>query len=161
MASSAVEMDVADLTQRATDVVRARVTSTRSAWTEDGRRLVTFVEVQVLEPYKGVARGHLTLLQPGGELDGLGQHVSGVARLDAGEEVVLFLERQGPVHRLVGLAQGVFRVSREGNTVDARAVRASLEGLELLAPSGQPPRARSPMTLDRLRQAVRTAAKQP
>jgi hypothetical protein len=154
-------MDVAVLTQNASDVVRARVTSTRPAWTEDGRRLMTVVEVGVLESYKGAARGRLTILQPGGELDGVGQRVSGVARLDVGEEVVLFLERQGPVHRVVGLAQGVYRVNREGAPEAARALPATLEGLDLVAPGGQRLRQRAPMPLDALSAAVRAAAKPP
>lgn len=153
-ASSAVQMDVPALTRAASDVVRARVTSTRCAWTEDHRRLVTFVEVQVLEGWKGPAPAALTVLQPGGERDGIGQRVEGVAALEVGEELVLFLERQGPLHRVVGLSQGVYRVERGAGRA-ARAVPADVGGLVLLAPPGRAIGPRVSLPLDGLRESVR------
>jgi len=157
-ASTAVQMDVPALTRAATDVVRVRVGSSRVAWTDDHRRLVTFVEVSVLETWKGAAADRLTLAQPGGERDGIGQHVSGVAPLTPGEEVVLFLEAQGPLHRVVGLAQGVYRVERGDPASAARAVPAGLEGLELVPPKGAVPAPRQPVDLEVLRDEVRRTA---
>ncbi len=61
-------------------------------------------------PGRAERHGRITVVQPGGERDGIGQRVSGVAELSSGERVVLFLERAGPLHRVVGLAQGVYRV---------------------------------------------------
>jgi hypothetical protein len=153
LASTAVQMDVPALTRAATDVVRGRVVSSTPAWTGDHRRIVTRVTVQVVESWKGTAAGTLTVVQPGGEIDGIGQRVDGVAPLAGGDEVVLFLERSGPNHRVVGLAQGVYRVSTDGAT--PRAVPAALEGLHLAAPAGPAPAARVAMTIPELRDAVR------
>jgi hypothetical protein len=152
LASTAIQLDVASLTAASSDVVRGRVLSSAAAWTGDHRRIVTRVEVEVLETWKGAASGRVTVVQPGGVVDGIGQRVSGVAPLGTGEEVVLFLERTGPYHRVVGLAQGVYRVS----TADGarQAVPAALEGLELVAPPGPAPGARRPMPLTQLREAV-------
>lgn len=154
LASSAVQMDVPALTRAASDVVRARVTSTRCAWTADHRRLVTFVEVEVLEGWKGPAPAALTLLQPGGERDGIGQRVEGVASLEVGEELVLFLQRQGPLYRLVGLSQGVYRVERGAGRA-AQAVPADVGGLVLVVPSGRALGPRVSLPLDGLRESVR------
>ena len=155
LASSAIQMDVPALTAHATDVVRGRIVSAVPGWTGDHRRIVTRVEVEVLETWKGTAAGRLTVVQPGGEVDGIGQRVSGVAELGPGEEVVLFLERSGPLHRVVGLAQGVYRVS--GASAARQAVPASLEGLELVAPAGPAPAARRAVPLPQLREAVQAA----
>ncbi|MGZ6163676.1 MAG: hypothetical protein ACXWLS_10130, partial [Myxococcaceae bacterium] len=46
------------------------------------------LEVEVLETWKGSAAGRLTVVQPGGEVDGIGQRVTGVAQLAQGEELV-------------------------------------------------------------------------
>ncbi len=155
LASTAVQLDVPALTASATDVVRGRVVSSAAAWTGDHRRIVTRVEVEVLETWKGAAAGRLTVVQPGGEVDGIGQRVAGVAQLGTGDEVVLFLERTGPHHRVVGLAQGVYRVETDAGA--RQAVPARLEGLDLVAPPGPPPAARRTLPLVQLREAVRAA----
>ena len=152
-ASSAVQMDVTALSRAATEVVRVRVSSTRCAWMDEHRRLVTLVEVEVLERWKGSAQGVLRVLQPGGELDGIGQRVAGVAPLAVGEEVVLFLERRGPWHSAVGLAQGVYRVDRGAGA--ALAVPADAHGLTLVAPPGRALEPRRPVSLSALQDEVR------
>jgi hypothetical protein len=116
---------------------------------------VTQVVVEIREAWKGTATGRITVVQPGGERDGIGQRVSGVAPLAVGERVVLFLERTGAQHRVVGLAQGVYRVLPSADTGEARAVPASLEGLELVfLPAGAGLRA---PCRSRLRSSVKAA----
>ncbi len=155
VASSAIEMDVPALTRAASDVVRARVASTRCAWTEDHRRLVTFVEVEVLEGWKGPAPTRLTVLQPGGERDGIGQRVAGVVSLDVGEEVVLFLERQGQLYRVLGLSEGVYRVERAADGTSPRAVPVAVRGLTLVAAPRGALQLRTAVALEALREGVR------
>jgi len=154
LASTAVRLDTAALVAASTDVVEGNVVSTSSVWTGDHRRIVTHVVVEVRDTWKGTAAGRITIVQPGGERDGIGQRVSGVAPLSSGERVVLFLERTGPYHRVVGLAQGVYRVVPVEGSSELRAVPASLEGLELVSPPGREPAARTPMSLSALRTSV-------
>jgi hypothetical protein len=156
-ASAALQMDVAALTAAATDVVDGQVVSSTAVWTGDHRRIVTHVVVAVRDAWKGGASGRITVVQPGGELDGIGQRVSGVAELSSGERVVLFLERLGALHRVVGLAQGVYRVQPGDGVAGSRAVPASLDGLELVAPPGQAPAARTPLPVSALRASVQAA----
>ena len=157
LASTAVRLDTPALTAASTDVVDAKVVSSSSEWTADHRRIVTHVVIEVRDTWKGTAHGRVTVVQPGGERDGIGQRVSGVAPLQLGERVVLFLERSGPYHRVVGLAQGVYRVVPVEGSNELRAVPASLEGLELVSPPGQTPEARTPMPLSELRTSVQAA----
>jgi hypothetical protein len=156
-ASVALRMDVPALTAAATDVVDGTVVSSAAVWTSDHRRIVTHVVVEVREAWKGNARGRITVVQPGGELDGLGQRVSGVAELPTGARMVLFLERSGAMHRVVGLAQGVYRVVPGDGTAETRAVPASLDGLELVAPAGGETAARAPLPVSALRASVKAA----
>jgi len=156
-ASAALKMDVPALTAAASDVVDARIVSSTPVWTGDHRRIVTHVVVEVREAWKGRATGRITVVQPGGELDGIGQRVSGVTALSAGERVVLFLERVGAQHRIVGLAQGVYRVVPDDGTAEVRAIPAPLDGLELVTNAGQQPAARAPVPISALRASVQTA----
>jgi hypothetical protein len=155
LASSALQMDIPALTHAASDVVQGRVTATRTEWTADHRRLVTFVELDVLQTWKGRPPGRLTVVQPGGERDGLAQRVAGVAALDVGAELALFLERQGPLWRVVGLSQGVYRVERPADGSAARAVPVTVEGLRLVVPPGNSPRPRTAVLLEDLQGQVR------
>lgn len=157
VASTAVPLDTPALVAAATDVVDGNVVSSTSVWTGDHRRIVTQVVVEVRDTWKGTAAGRITVVQPGGERDGIGQRVSGVAPLSSGERVVLFLERSGPYHRVVGLAQGVYRVVPVEGSTELQAVPASLEGLELVSPPGQTPAARTPVPLAQLRTSVQAA----
>jgi len=157
LASTAVRLDTPALVAAATDVVDGKVVSSASVWTGDHRRIVTHVVVEVGDTWKGTASGRITVVQPGGERDGIGQRVSGVAPLSSGERVVLFLERTGPYHRVVGLAQGVYRVVPVEGSSELRAVPASLDGLELVSPPGREPAARVTMSLSALRTSVQAA----
>ncbi|HEY1908514.1 MAG TPA: hypothetical protein VGG91_20865 [Myxococcaceae bacterium] len=154
LASTAIRMDTPALTAAATDVVDGNVVSSAAVWTGDHRRIVTHVVVEVRDAWKGTASGRITVVQPGGELDGIGQHVSGVAPLATGDRVVLFLERTGTMHRVVGLAQGVYRVVPVQGSGELRAVPAALDGLDLVTPAGRAPDGRAPVALSQLRAAV-------
>lgn len=110
-------------------VVRGEVQSVRSYWNEDGTRILTEVSVDVAETFKGRGPGELRVIQMGGVVDGVRMTVHGALSWRTGEEVVLFLERSLPgLHRVSGLSQGKFAVSRDGDEV--RVQRPSLGGVE-------------------------------
>ncbi|HUB10020.1 MAG TPA: hypothetical protein VMB50_23655 [Myxococcales bacterium] len=130
-ASIARALSLDDLAARAEVVVLGRVTAQAPRWTPDHRRIVTRVTVRVEELWKGSAGATITVLRPGGELDGLGQVVLGEARFAVGELVVLFLVKRGDFYRVVGMSQGAFRVEGGTATQDLRElalVRASPDG---------------------------------
>ncbi|MCK6552515.1 hypothetical protein L6R52_42195, partial [Myxococcota bacterium] len=78
----------------------------------------------------------LTIVEPGGVLDGLVQRVDGAATWAAGEEVVVFVARErlaGARFRTIGLAQGKLDVLAAGGA--KRVVPSIGEGLHLVDPT--------------------------
>ena len=163
-ATSMLYQDVASLTQSSDAVVHGKVTKTESRWSGDHKRIVPDVWVDVAEFLKGKGNKTVVVQQPGGEVDGIGQRVSGLASFSEGEEVVLFLERQGTErYRLAGMAQGKFRVERSSDKTATFVVPESVGDAELIDPqTRQPAQADNrPMELSALRAKVRAAAKVP
>jgi hypothetical protein len=107
---------------RASDAV-LRGTVEHVASRRVGGRIVTDVAIARAELWRGSAPAHLTIVVPGGEVDGIGQRVEGAPTFAAGEDVVVFVRGagQGRFH-VVGLAQGKYRV--EGATA-----KVDLDGL--------------------------------
>jgi hypothetical protein len=155
-----VRMDVAALTRASTRVVRARVEALETRWAEPGR-IVTVVQLSRLETWSGPDIPALRVLLPGGEVDGLAQHLEGVPALLPGEELVLFLRARssapGATHDLVGLAEGLWRVERTGS--GEPIVRPEpLDGVQLVNPPGtRSGEARLPLSLATLRARVEAA----
>jgi hypothetical protein len=158
-ASVAIELTIGDLTREADLVVIGTVSSTRAVWSQDHRRILTRVFLQPEALWKGASPpAGIVVLLSGGQLDGLAQEVSGVPEVASGERVVLFLRQRGPWFRLVGMAQGLFRVPPIAGGLAAQAIR-NFGGLKLVpgAAPTVPPEALS-LPLDVLRARVAEAA---
>lgn len=153
-AATAQRMDLQALTASADLVVRGAVLHASTRKTPEGR-IVTDTVFQVAEVLSGEAGGDtLVVTTLGGEIGDEGQIVPGSPELGAGEELVLFLRRPGPVSALartfvVGLGQGVFHVRRaSGRPILARHLDDMvLTGFEALPVPGD---------LDGLRDSLRT-----
>jgi hypothetical protein len=152
-------LDEAALARQADSVVRGRVVAQSVAWAEG--RLWTDTTLEVAEVLKGKLRSGARMLvrQAGGERDGVGMRVIGVARFSLGEDVVLFARWANGRHHPVGMAQGKYQVRRD-SAGNLRA-RRDLSGLTFTALDSQgriavqstaPAAERS---LDELRAAVR------
>lgn len=121
---------IEDLALRASRIVEATVIDTESRWVD--RLIVTEALVRVDRCYKGACEETAVVRVLGGEVDGIGMRVEGVAALPVGERVLLFLEPagvEGDHLRVAGLAQGCFHLRQAGD--DLVALR-SLHGLSLL-----------------------------
>ena len=158
-ATSVLRADVPVLAQEADTVVRGTVRRVQSRWSGDRRRIVTDVEVEVAEALKGAPGRTVLVTQPGGRVGDVGQRVEGLAAFAPGEEVVLFLDRHGPkAFRVRGMAQGKFRVQRDGTR--ALAVPEPTGHARLVDPATgaevQPSQKSVP--LEQLRTQVREAA---
>lgn len=133
--------DLPTLTRKADLVVVGTVTHTAARWVEG--RIVTRVTLTPSQVLKGSPGETVTIEVLGGEVDGIGQLVSGMARFEVGEETVVFLERAAETHRVVGLAQGKFRVERGPTGValvpdltGLTAATRDAQGQVVLAPLG-------------------------
>src|SRR5688572_6886225 len=91
-------------------VVRGTVGQVQSRWDDAHARIHTYAEIQVREVMKGSSSGSLIVRQPGGVADdGMAMDVSGTAKFQSGEEVLLFLEKapdEAGVFNTWGLSAG-------------------------------------------------------
>jgi len=118
-------------------VAVARVETAASAWV--GGRIVTDAVLVVDEGLAGAAAGErVTVRTLGGEVDGIGQRVSGEPWFRAGERYLVFLERLPPpadegaaLFRPVGMAQGALPVAE---AVDGLQIAPNPELPALAAP---------------------------
>ena len=141
--STVVALDIGALTERADRVVRAKVHSTEN-W-RDGI-VWTRVTLEVTEEWLGAGPALVEIVQPGGTVPGFGTLVFGVPSFAEGEDVVVFLEDD----RVLGLAQGKFRVSAAGELArDLRQLSLARVGRHR-APSSLA----APKTLVELRRSV-------
>src|SRR5689334_5203891 len=72
------------MARRSDAVVRGVVVSRRSISGSGAKRIVTLVEVQTRAVWRGEAPPLVTVVVPGGTVDGLAQHVSGAPEFTIG-----------------------------------------------------------------------------
>lgn len=108
-AATLQQLNLDQMSQSATAVVRARVTGSSSSFT--GSTIYTHYKLQTTETWKGSATSEVMV--PGGVANGYRQTFPGVPTLQTGSEYVLFLwtSSTGITH-LIGLTQGLFNVSQ-------------------------------------------------
>jgi len=139
-ATTMLALSVDELAQRSDRVVMGRVVATEPRSSEDGRRITTVVTLQVEETWKGTAAEEVRILALGGTIEGISQVVTGAARFEEGEEVVVFLRRlrtEEPLSEVVGMAQGKLSVERDREGVLVAV--PSLKGLDLVEPGTMEP----------------------
>jgi hypothetical protein len=164
VASQVLAMDLAQLTQRSERIVVGEVTSVRSAWDKSRLKILSTIEVQVAEAWKGGMPGdrRLTIVQPGGVADGIEMKVHGLPAFVPGERAVLFL-RGGATEplSLVGMGQG-----KRGLSFDPASKRWMVDGGDRSAAVSIDARGRTQsagpepaLPLDELRRRVGTMVK--
>jgi len=156
-ATAMIRQDLDTLTVDADVIVRGKVARMQSRWTQDHLKIVTDVDIEVAESIKGGPPSTVRVLQPGGEVDGIGQKVLGLAEFQAGEEVVVFLQaRPGATYQVAGAAQGKYRVERSSDGKRAFAVPSKVDAVLLDPVTQQPVTTESRvLDLDALRTQVR------
>ena len=112
-ATTLEQLTLDDMIQKSTAIVRARVLGSRSG--SHGTNIYTYVQLQTLETWKGSSSTTTEVAIPGGVVNGIRQSVAGAPELKPGSEYVLFLwtSRSG-LTQVIGLSQGLFKVSEEG-----------------------------------------------
>jgi len=107
-ASLIVALDTPAMVAGADTIAVVDVASVRAAWDDRHERIVTTVELIVVESWKGAAApaARVVVAQPGGTVGDITMTVFGMPRFSAGERALVFLH--GPPDRagVVGLAQG-------------------------------------------------------
>jgi len=161
LATAMIRQDLDTLTTEADVILRGRVARVQSRWTQDHLKIVTDVDLEVTESLKGGPPSRVRVLQPGGEVDGIGQQVLGLAEFQTGEEVVVFLQsRPGALYQVVGAAQGKYRIERSTDGKRAVAVPSKVNAVLLDAVTQQPVTAEArTLELEDLRSQVRATLK--
>ncbi|HLK88841.1 MAG TPA: hypothetical protein VKZ18_03045 [Polyangia bacterium] len=117
-ATLVLALDLPALVKRAEQVSVVDVVSVKVGWNEEHDRIVTTVDLAVVDCWKGSAApaSRVQVVQPGGTVDGLTMRVEGLPRFSPGERALLFLRfpRETPGRAsVVGMAQGKRAVRRE------------------------------------------------
>lgn len=114
-ATTLARLNFNDLAQQSSAVARLRCLGSEFRW--DRGELWTETRFEVLERNKGLLPGIVTVRTIGGVSGHLHSHVDAVPVFRAGEEVYLFLwERPGEPYRVLGWAQGTFRIARNADS---------------------------------------------
>jgi hypothetical protein len=92
-ATTVLAQSFEELTRHADAVVRGTVGPQEAHWDAAHRRIYTYVEVRVVDRLKGAPTDIVLVRSPGGVAEGVGQRVEGSPAFEAGEQVILFLER--------------------------------------------------------------------
>lgn len=140
-------------------IVHATVRGSWVAWDERGLYLWTHYRLEPLETIKGVAAGQVVVSEPGGTLDGVTMLVSDVVQFHQGEEVVVFLYRNGLGYwRVRGYGQGKFTLVEAKDGV--KKLHTNLDALQIVetgAAAADGAEALNGWTLGRLRGQLRLA----
>jgi hypothetical protein len=123
-AATLERLSLDDLTQKSTDIVRAKVVGSYADLR--GSAIYTHWKIQVTDRWKGSGGSAIEVQVPGGDASGLHQDVPGAPKLSQGKEYLLFLwtSKSGATY-ITGWGQGVFSLTQ--NTAnDWIASRAAL-----------------------------------
>jgi hypothetical protein len=156
LGSVVVALSVEEMAQRADLIVMGEVVSVQTSWSSDHRHIYRRVVVNAEEAWKGpIDPGtQVTLVVPGGDLEGVSEKVIGEPPFVAGMRGAFFLERAGSTHRLIGLSQGFFESSAQGlvqRTGGLALAHPSASGYRISAHGAE---AAAPTTVDALRSQV-------
>ena len=100
-------MSLAELANQADDIVVAKVVSVAAAWDPTHRRILSTIEADVEDTWKGDATTrHVTIVQPGGTVGDIEMTVYGMPTFSVAERALLFLQRSAQRRVVVGMSEG-------------------------------------------------------
>jgi hypothetical protein len=117
-ASLVVALDLPTMVERADHVAVVDVGNVSAAWDEKHERILTTVDLTVVEAWKGpmVPAAHLRIVQPGGTVGDITQKVFGLTEWASGERALVFLRGAPTGASVVGMAQGKRVMTRDATT---------------------------------------------
>jgi hypothetical protein len=155
-----IPADLGELSHDALAIVRGRVASVESRYTEDRGTVETIVTLEAESYLKGALGQVVRFKVPGGELGRYRTIVVGAPEFAVDQRVIVFLAAQGPsVPHIVGFSQGVFRVARAADNsgwIVTPPAMLPAAGASVAIVRGD--RARRPLPLADFEQRVRTLA---
>lgn len=111
-ATTLARLSLDQLAAAADAVARVRCTSVEARW--ENNEIWTLTSFEIVETMKGALPSRITVRLPGGRVGHLTASVEGTPRFNAGDEVVLFLERsRAGGFSVTAWVEGTFRISRD------------------------------------------------
>jgi len=120
-ASVVIPMTMAEIADNAGQVIVGDVTSVRSYWADNPRRIeseVTLANVEYLKGRLADSSSTFNLIVPGGNVGEWGMHISDAPVFAEGEKCVLFILPTYRTFPVVGLSQGCFRAKAAEDGVE-------------------------------------------
>ena len=118
-----LKMSFEELSSKSESIIVGKVNNIDSYWNEERTSIYTEVTISVEDNIKGeIKQGEITIITPGGEVDGITQYVSDSPTFKPGEEAVLFLNElpgqsfstqqyQSGLYQVTGSSQGKIDIS--------------------------------------------------
>lgn len=108
-------------------IVVGKFISSTSRWDPTGRWIVTDSTLEVAKALKGTPAPRLTVVTPGGTVDGIRQETIGVPTFEPGDERVVFVRESEVGPTVAFFDQGVYQVDRDSSgKVTVRAAPSRL-----------------------------------
>lgn len=155
-----VDMEIPELVAASDAVIEGRVVDVKSQWDEQGIVIVSEALIQVDDKIVGKSEDWVTVRVVGGEVGGYTIQAPGFPTLDQDERVVLFLSRSGrgdDSYGITGHPLGKYRVVEDAGEQIARP--SVDDGAVLVSPRGGPATVPQALSLDRLKEDIRDAAR--
>jgi hypothetical protein len=117
-ASLVLALDLPVMVERAEHVAVVDVQSVEAAWDENHERILTTVDLSVVEAWKGTMAPamHIKVVQPGGTVGDVTMKVFGLTQFTPGERALVFLRGTQTGASVVGMAQGKRLLRRDVTT---------------------------------------------
>jgi hypothetical protein len=131
-ASLVIALDTNELAKRADLIAVADVLSVQSAWDQRHAKILTTIELSVVESWKGDAQpaSHITVVQQGGTVGDIAMVVFGLSQFTPGERTLVFLRGKTSFAGVVGMSQGKRPMRRDTTTGRWMVGAADHAGLE-------------------------------
>jgi hypothetical protein len=137
-ASLILALDLPTLVARADNIAVVDVVSVKAAWNPSHQRILTTIDLTVVDSWKGTAANasHLLIVQPGGTVDDITMTVGGMTHFVPGERALVFLRGRPERASVVGMAQGKRTLRREAVTQRWMVNAPDRAGADFVRPAG-------------------------
>lgn len=135
-------------------IVLGHVVKKQSKWDDQHRFILTYTTFQIEKSYKGLpGQSEITVVTPGGEVDGIHQETSGVPEFETGADQVVFVRNSSVGPTVLYFDQGAYDVAKQGSQRIVQPV--SSDAVSIDTQRGMAVAAEEPRTLDQFERAVR------
>lgn len=129
-----------ELVNKADSIVVGKVVEEYSDWDKNGRFIVTYIRLKVLEDIKGTESGaqEVIIKKGGGRVGNREMIVHGSARFTVGEKTLLFLGKDSNGFKnVIGLSLGKFRIVKDPFSGEEFAVNPAEPDIKLFRKGAQ------------------------